>query len=88
MDNEINIDNKSDLVIVNSNIDEYEKIYIKSLKEISNGQGICIYNNQYCVVNINKKDDNYELIRPEGFINISDKIILKINDEFYFTNLI
>jgi len=91
LNNEINIDNKSDLVIVNSNIDEYEKIYIKSLKEISNGQGICIYNNQYKVIKIKNKDNNeYELstLDKTKFLNLSNKIIIKINELIYFTNLI
>ena len=91
LDNEINIDNKSDLVIVNSNIDEYQKINIKSLKEISSGHGICIYNNQYKVIKIKNIDNNqYELstLDKTKFINLSDKIIIKINENIYFTNLI
>ena len=80
--------NKTDKLIVDKSTKKYNKLKVKCNKLILVNSAICIYNNQYCVVEINKKDDNYELIRPEGFINISDKIILKINDEFYFTNLI
>ena len=80
--------NKTDKLIIDKSTKKYDKLKVKCNKLILVNSAICIYNNQYCVVNIDKKDDNYELIRPEGFINISDKIILKINDEFYFTNLI
>lgn len=89
--NEINIDNKSDLIIVNSNIDQYEKINIKSVKLISSSQGICIYNNQYKVVKIKYKDDyKYELstLDQTKFLNLSNKIIIKINEIIYFTTLI
>ena len=89
--NEINIDNKSDLIIVNSNIDQYEKINIKSVKQISSSQGICIYNNQYKVVKIKYKDNyKYELstLDQTNFINLSNKIIIKINETIYFTTLI
>ena len=83
--------NKSDLIIVNSNIDHYEKINIKSLKLISSSQGICIYNNQYKVVKIKYKDNSeYELstLDQTKFINLSNKIIIKINEIIYFTTLI
>ena len=89
--NEINIDNKSDLIIVNSNIEQYEKIIIKSIKLISSSQGICIYNNQYKVVKIKYKDDyKYELstLDQTKFINLSNKIIIKVNEIIYFTTLI
>ena len=89
--NEINIDNKSDLIIVNSNIDQYEKINIKSVKQISSSQGICIYNNQYKLVKIKYKDNyKYELstLDQTKFINLSNKIIIKINETIYFTTLI
>lgn len=89
--NEIDIDNKSDLIIVNSNIHQYEKINIKSVKQISSSQGICIYNNQYKVVKIKYKDNyKYELstLDETKFINLSNKIIIKINETIYFTTLI
>ena len=88
---EIDIDNKSDLVIVKDTINEYDKINIKSLKQISGSQGICMFNNQYKVIKINQKTNNeYELSTIDGtkFINLSKKIIIKINEDFYLTNLI
>ena len=90
LDNEIDIDNKSDLVIVKDTINEYDKILVRSFRQITGSQGICMYNNQYKVVKIIQKINNeYELSTIDGtkFINLSKKIIIKINEEFYLTNL-
>ena len=87
--NDTDICNKTDKLITDVNIDKYNKLIVKCYKTIVINSAICIYNNQYCVVSINHQKDNiYELTRSDGFINISDKIILKINNEYYFTNLI
>jgi elongation factor 1-alpha len=81
--------NKTDKLIVKKNINKYSKLIIKCKNNILINTGICIYNNQYYIVNIKNIENNkYEIIRDDGFINVSDKIILKVNDEYYFTNLV
>ena len=89
--NDIQIDNKSDLLIISKDIKEEEILLIKSNKIINGNQGLCIFNNQYSLVKIIQKTNNtYEIINFDNskFINISKKIIIKINDDFYFTNLV
>ena len=87
--NDTDICNKTDKLITDINIEKYNKLIVKCHKPITINSAICIYSNQYCIVSINRQKDNiYELTRSDGFINISDKIILKINNEYYFTNLI
>jgi len=81
--------NKADKLIVSANMNRFSKLVIKCQQNILINTGICIYNNQYYIVNIKNIEDNkYEIIRDDGFINVSDKIILKVNHEYYFTNLV
>lgn len=80
--------NKTDKIISINKVSKKPFLLIKSAREIDSNYGVCIYNNQYCVVNISKEDQYYKLFRKEGFININSKIILKINDKFIFANLI
>lgn len=87
--NEIELCNKTDKLLVERKLKRYSKFLIKCKKEISSNNGLCIYNNQYFLANIKKINRNiYEIYRKEGFINLSDKIILKVNDEYYFTYLV
>jgi len=49
---------------------------------------ICIYNNQYCNVNIQKIDNSiYELSKNDNFINVSQVIFLKNENKYYFAKL-
>lgn len=91
LNNEIDIDNKTDLIIIKNELVEYDKIIIKCDDKIIGNQGICIYNNQYKVIKICKKNEQeYELTSLDNtkFINLSKKIIIKINDNIYFTKLV
>ena len=91
LNNEIDIDNKSDLIIASNTINEYHKIKVKCVKQIIGSQGICIYNNQYKVIKIDYKNNNeYELstLDKTKFINLAKKIVIKINEQIYLTNLI
>lgn len=81
--------NKTDKLIVEKKINKFSKLIVKCKQNILINTGICIYNNQYYIVNIKNIEDNkYEIIRDDGFINVSEKIVLKVNDKFYFTNLV
>ena len=80
--------NKTDKVISNYKLKKIPFLKVRTNSNIESNSGICIYNNQYCLVNIIKEDDYYKLLRKEGFINVDSKIILKINNKFIFTNLI
>jgi len=86
----IDFDSRTDLVLSRDNIEQYENIKIKSEEIIDFNQGICIYNNQYSVIKITSIDDyNYILnnIDNTPFINLTDKIIIKVYDKYYFTLL-
>lgn len=81
--------NKSDKVLGDIAIKKFNKLSVRCRKNISSNNGLCIYNNQYFTVDIKNINGNvYEIFREEGFINLSDKIILKINNEYYFTYLL
>ena len=80
--------NKTDKIISIDKIEVLKSLTVTTKTIIESNSGICIYNNQYCLVNIKKENDYYRLTRKEGFINVSDKIILKINNNFIFTNLV
>lgn len=80
--------NKSDKVISEKAIKKFKKIIVRCRKNITSNNGLCIFNNQYFTADIKNINGNvYEIFREEGFINLSDKIILKINNEYYFTQL-
>ncbi len=88
LDDDIDIDNKSDLILSSKPIKKITQIYIKSNNKINNSQGICIYNNQYNVIKINHiKEDIYMLTNIDNsqFINLSNKIIIKVHDIYYYT---
>lgn len=82
--------NKTDKLITNTNLIKKDSINVICNYKIENNIGICIYKNQYCVVNIIENNGFYTLSRKEGFVNLckNEKIILKINKSFVFTNLI
>lgn len=88
LESDIDFSNKSDKIITENNVDITKSLFIKCSSEINYSSGICIYNNQQCLVKIKKVEDKYELIREDGFINLNDKIILKVNDKYYFTYLV
>lgn len=91
LNNDIDFDNKSDILLTNQQITKSNKINVKYNKKINNSQGICIYNNQYIVVKIiNNNNNTYTLINIDNsyFINLSNKIIIKVDNIFHFTNLI
>ena len=86
----IEIGNKNDLILSKKKIVKKREIKVICDEEINLNQGICIYNNQYNVVKINKMNSIYTLtnIDNSNFINLNDKIILKTDDKYYFMKLI
>ena len=88
LESDIDFSNKSDKIITENNVNISRTLLVKCSSEINYNTGICIYNNQQCLVKIKKIEDKYELSRVDGFINLCDKIILKVNDKYYFTDLI
>lgn len=89
--NDIDIDNKTGLLLIDNPIRKYKELKIKSKEIISSNQGICFYNNQYHIIQIaHLNDDIYKIIPLDKsyFINLSKKIIIRINNNFYFTGLI
>jgi GTPase SAR1 family protein len=91
IENKIELDNKSDLVISLHPINKISEIYVKCDDKISNTQGICIYNNQYNPIKIKYEKKNiYKLtnIDNSDFINLSNNIIIKVHDSFYYTQYI
>jgi len=88
INNDIEIDNKSDLILSSNVIEKVTTIYVKSDDKINNTQGICIYNNQYNVIKIKHiKENIYMLTNIDNsqFINLSNKIIVKVHDIYYYT---
>ena len=79
-----NIFNRTDIILSNKKIFCCKKILVECDNQIKNNQGLCIFNNQYLLVNIKKIDKYYELNSTNYFINLSDKILLKINNNYYF----
>ena len=80
-------------IISDEPIPSYKKLIVTCAEKLKCYSGIIICNNQYLTVQINNiiNDDNaykYELTSKNKFINISDKIILKLHDMFYFCKLI
>ena len=91
LSNDIEVDSKSDILLTSDKISKTKKITVKYKKKINNSQGICIYNNQYIVVKIIDNNNNtYTLKNLDNsyFINLTDKIIIKVGDTFHFTNLV
>ena len=88
LSNDLDFSNKTDKIISERHLVKSKKLKVKCDREITSNSGICIYSNQYCLVSIKKIDNYYELFRSDGFINLYDKIILKVNDEYFFTTLI
>ena len=88
---DIQLDNKSDIIVIEKNANEYESIKVTCDKKINSSQGICIFSNQYNVIKINYLNNNiYEIknLDDSKFINLSKKIIIKISNDYYLTNLI
>ncbi len=91
LDIDIDIDNKSDIILSSKSLDKKYELFIKSNNKINNTQGICIYNNQYNVIKIKYINDNKYCIKNVDdipFINLSNKIIIKVDDKYYYTEII
>jgi hypothetical protein len=91
LDTDIDIDNKSDIILSSKSLDKKYELFIKSNNKIYNTQGICIYNNQYNVVKIKYINDNKYCIKnidDTPFINLCNKIIIKVDDKYYYTEII
>ena len=90
LNEDTNVINKTDLVITSSKIlKSYKYILVNCDDEISYNQGICIFNNQYLFVKIEKTNNVLKLISLNGkFKNVSDKIFLKVNEKFHFCKLV
>jgi len=87
--NNQDIDNKTDIIITSKNIKRNKSIHFTYDIDILHNQGICIYNNQYNIVKIYKNNNKYTLtnIDNSNFINLDNKIILKIDNQYHFINL-
>ena len=87
--NNQDIDNKTDIIITYKNIKRSKSIHFTYDIDILHNQGICIYNNQYNIVKIYKNNNKYTLtnIDNSDFINLDNKIILKIDNQYHFINL-
>ena len=85
-------DNKSDLIITeNNNYIRTKELIIKCDQDIKNKNVLCIFNNQFNKLFIQKIDSNlYKIINIDqsDFINIDSKIIIKDNNEYYFCSII
>lgn len=90
LNEDTNVINKTDLVITNNKIlKSYKYIFVNCDDEISYNQGICIFNNQYLFVKIEKTNNILKLISLNSkFRNVSDKIFLKVNEKFHFCKLV
>ena len=76
--------NKSNIILTEEQIESNDKILVTCERNIPYNTGICIYNNQYIVIKINKIKDYYELSSNSLIINLSNKIIIKANNEFFY----
>ena len=76
--------NKSNIILTEEQIESNDKILVTCERSIPYNTGICIYNNQYIVIKINKIKDYYELSSNSLIINLSNKIIIKANNEFFY----
>ena len=85
-------DNKSDLIITeNNNYIRTKELIIKCDQDIKNKNVLCIFNNQFNKLFIQKIDSNlYKIINIDqsDFINIDSKIIIKDNNEYFFCSII
>ena len=85
-------DNKSDLIITeNNNYTRTKELIIKCDQDIINKNVLCIFNNQFNKLFIQKIDLNlYKIINIDqsDFINIDSKIIIKDNNEYFFCSII
>lgn len=85
-------DNKSDLIITESNnYTRSKELIVKCDQDIKNKNVLCIFNNQFNKLFIQKIDTNlYKInnIDESDFININSKIIIKDNNEYYFCSII
>ena len=81
--------NKSDIIISeNKEIKRVNEIKVTCTEDLSSSIGICIFNNQYLSVKIERENDHYILIANDGyFINLDKKIFIKINDTYFKCNL-
>lgn len=80
-------DNKSDLIITNNNYSKSKELIIKCDQDIKNKNVLCIFNNQFNKIFIQKIDTNlYKInnIDESYFINVNSKIIIKDNNEYCF----
>ena len=85
--NDLNTNNKSDIIISNKHIKSFSSLVIKCKILIKSKQAVCMYNNQYCNVYIKKIDEyRYKLTRDGKFINLSNYVILR-DKSFYLCKL-
>ena len=84
-------DNKSDLIITDNHYTKLKELIIQCDQDIKNKNVLCIFNNQFNKLFIQKIDTNlYKInnIDNSYFINIDSKIIIKDNNEYYFCSII
>ena len=84
-------DNKSDLIITDNNYSKLKELIIKCDQDIKNKNVLCIFNNQFNKLFIQKIDTNlYKInnVDDSNFINTDSKIIIKDNNEYYFCSII
>lgn len=84
-------DNKSDLIITDNNYSKSKELIIKCDQDIKNKNVLCIFNNQFNKLFIQKIDTNlYKInnVDDSNFINTDSKIIIKDNNEYYFCSII
>ena len=84
-------DNKSDLIITDNDFTKLKELIIKCDQDIKNKNVLCIFNNQFNKLFIQKIDTNlYKInnIDDSYFINTDSKIIIKDNNEYYFCSII
>jgi len=84
-------DNKSDLIITDNHYTKLKELIIQCDQDIKNKNVLCIFNNQFNKLFIQKIDTNlYKInnIDDSYFINTDSKIIIKDNNEYYFCSII
>ncbi len=85
----INFLNKSNIILTKNKINNYKKLVISCNENITEKKCIVLYNNQYIISNIKKVVNNlYELSYNLHFINLDEKIIIKINNKYLFCKLV
>lgn len=89
LNNDSNLINKSDIIISDcKEINRLNKINVTCEEELISNFGICMFNNQYLSVKIEKENDYYILTANDGnFINLDKKIFIKLNDTYFKCDL-